>query len=243
MNKEHILKEIVRTAKENGGIPLGKGKFESETAIRQPDWFGKYWARWSDALIEAGYMPNKKQSAYDEEILIKQVITFIRELGRIPSNGDMRLKAHNNKGFPSHTTIQNRLGGNLFDLSKKILDYCEDKPEYSDVFEICKVVTEGKQEKSSVQNSEDSDIEFGYVYLMKSGRFYKVGNSGNVERRNYDIGIKLPEDLTILHKIKTDDPTGIENYWHTRFRNKRKQGEWFELSNTDITAFKRRKFM
>lgn len=78
---------------------------------------------------------------------------------------------------------------------------------------------------------------------MKSGRFYKIGSSRNVERRNYELGIKLPEDLNILHKIRTDDPVGIENYWHNRFKDKRKQGEWFELSSGDVTAFRRRKFM
>jgi len=78
---------------------------------------------------------------------------------------------------------------------------------------------------------------------MKSGNYYKLGRSTNVERRNYEIGIKLPEKFDIMQKIKTDDPVGIEAYWHNRFKDKRKQGEWFDLSSRDIKAFKRRKFM
>jgi len=243
MDKEFILKEIDRTAKENGGIPLGQDRFAGVTGIKIGDWLGKHWARWNDAITEAGYTPNKRQSAYDEEVLIKQIISFIREIGRIPAAADLRLQAHNSKGFPAHTTIQKRLGANKIKLSSRLLTYCTDKPEYSDIVGICNVAIASASEEKSEHYTEESDIEFGYVYLMKSGRFYKIGNSKNVERRNYEIGIKLPEDLTILHKIRTDDPIGIENYWHIRFNDKRKQGEWFDLSSSDITAFKRRKFM
>jgi hypothetical protein len=34
MNKQHIVEEIIRTAKENDGIPLGKEKFETGTGIK-----------------------------------------------------------------------------------------------------------------------------------------------------------------------------------------------------------------
>jgi hypothetical protein len=239
MNKDYILQEIDRTAKENNGIPLGWRRFETATGIKYSDCVGKYWAKWNDALVEAGYPPNKKQSAYDETFLIEQVIAFIREIGKFPSTGEFQLKSHKSN-FPDHATIRRRLGGQS-ELPKKLLGYCEGKSKYLDVTNICKEAV--TLEVASEHYSKESDIEFGYVYLMKSGRFYKIGCSNNVERRNYDIGIKLPENLEILHKITTDDPTGIENYWHNRFKDKRKQGEWFDLSKEDVSAFKRRKFM
>jgi hypothetical protein len=58
VNKQHILDEIKRTAAANGKLPLGKAKFLRETGIKESDWGGIYWARWGDALREAGFEPN-----------------------------------------------------------------------------------------------------------------------------------------------------------------------------------------
>jgi|TARA_B100000959_G_C14898535_1_gene589830 hypothetical protein len=53
------------------------------------------------------------------------------------------------------------------------------------------------------------------------------------------LQLELPEKVKPTHYIETDDPSGIEKYWHNRFANKRKEGEWFSLSNNDVRAFKR----
>jgi len=67
VEKEHIVAEIRRTAAANGGKALGKGRFAAETGIREPDWRGRCWARWSDALGEAGFGPNEFQTATPED--------------------------------------------------------------------------------------------------------------------------------------------------------------------------------
>jgi hypothetical protein len=62
--------------------------------------------------------------------------------------------------------------------------------------------------------------------LLKVGREkrYKIGKTNLVERRRDQISIQLPEDLELLHAIKTDDATGIEAYWHKRFEAKKPRG-------------------
>jgi hypothetical protein len=55
MDKDRILAEIRRTASENGGRPLGRLRFFAETGIRESDWRGIHWVRWSEAVAEAGF--------------------------------------------------------------------------------------------------------------------------------------------------------------------------------------------
>ena len=239
MDKQHIINEIKRTAEQNGGVPLGKERFAAETGVQIFDWYGKYWARWGDALIEAGYTPNKLQGAYEEEWVIEKFISFIRELRKYPVSGELRLKAKQDKEFPSHNVFSRV--GKKSELAAKVIEYCQTRDCYNDVIEICKPIAVTEKHILSTPKQEGSKI--GYVYLMKSGRYYKVGRSSAVGRREYELSIQLPEKVTKIHTIKTDDPTGIEAYWHKRFQDRRKNGEWFELTADDIKAFKRRKFM
>jgi hypothetical protein len=98
VTKAHILDEIELTAEANGGQALGRLRFYAETGIKETDWSGKYWVRWSDALREAGYAPNQFQLAYDERFLLKELASFVRELGHFPVIAELKLRADEGRG-------------------------------------------------------------------------------------------------------------------------------------------------
>lgn len=239
--KDYIINEIVRTSQKNGGQPLGEKKFENETGIRKYDWYGKYWSKWSDALIEAGYEPNKFNEAYDEKFLLNKLIELIREIRKFPSAGELLLKTRKDNSFPSKNAFENTLGKQKEKIAK-VVEYCKNYGEMNDILEICLPLL--KDEKESVKK-ENTIVEtnFGFVYLMKSGKYYKIGRSNDADRRAYELKLQLPEQVKIIHKIKTDAPVGIEEYWHKRFVEKRKGGEWSELTKQDVEIFRRRKLM
>jgi hypothetical protein len=148
------------------------------------------------------------------------------------------MKGRNDPEFPSHTAFR-RLGSKRQRVLK-VTEYCRNNESFRDVLELCPDVVDRKQQS---HDNEARTEEIAFVYLIKSGRYYKIGRSNSSGRREYELAIQLPERASKVHEIRTDDPVGIEAYWHNRFESKRKNGEWFDLSPIDIKAFRRRKFM
>lgn len=240
MDKEHIIAEIKRTAEANGGQPLGKARFFSETGIKESDWAGKYWVRWNEAVREAGYEPNELQGAYGDEDLLRLFADLIRDLGHYPVVAEVKMRARHDACFPSHNTFARF--GRKGEMASRVFEFCVEHDNYTDVAEICAPIARSRTDDRQTESTEPAP-SMGFVYMMKSGRFYKIGRTNSMERRTREIGIQLPAKLTLIHTISTDDPIGIERYWHQRFADKRKNGEWFELSANEVIAFRRRKFM
>ncbi len=149
------------------------------------------------------------------------------------------MKAREDQEFPSHNVFE-RIGSKA-ERARKVIEYCQAREDLHDVIAICKPVAASS--KRTGDTSKDDETKIGFVYLVRSGRSYKIGHTYSVGRRGYELAIQLPERPKLIHKIKTDDPVGIEKYWHSRFSDRRKGGEWFALSASDVRAFKRRTFM
>lgn len=231
--REQILEAIRRLTAENEGRSPGTKLFTTRTGIGPSEWYGRYWARWSDALCEAGVEKNERNSKIDEGELLRKIADAVDELGHFPTYGELRIYARNNSGFPSHTTLTNHFRGR--NLRMLYAEWCKANDRAA-------LSVHSETPDAPVWDQSARQPKEGWVYLLKSGRHYKIGRSDELERRLKQISIALPEKAELVHAIRTDDPVGIEEYWHKRFAPQRANGEWFELSLSDVRAFRRRTF-
>jgi hypothetical protein len=231
--RHEILAEIQRLAKANGGQPLGIRAFARETGIGESVWRGIYWARWGDALIEAGFSPNQWQGKLETERVFQKFVEACRHFSRIPTVDELRMYGRTSKDFPASKSIYRHFGSKNA-LLQNLRTWIKDREGFEDLEAIL-----GAEAHSATDQSAPKE---GLVYLIRSGAHYKIGRSDELERRVKEIRIALPEAATLVHSIRTDDPAGIEAYWHRRFADKRANGEWFKLTAANISAFKRRKF-
>ena len=237
--KKDILKEIQNWANEHAGKTPSEKVIREELEIPRSVWIS-YWTKPTDMQREAELIPNEfDNSRYEKDGLCILFISLMRENKKWPTRAELDFKHRQDYNFPDSDTFYKRLGKVLTgELPLTILKYVKDKQAYKDVVNICNsVLGELNNRKNSTEDSVGNN-KHGFVYMFKSGRYYKIGMSKDTVRRGAELRIQLPEKCTLIHSIKTDDPSGIESYWHKRFEAKRLNGEWFDLSPAEVRAFK-----
>jgi len=240
--KQRILDEIKRTAEENGGTPLGIDRFKEATGICKEDWYGIYWAKWSDSQVEAGFEPNRfGAEALDLDGMIEQIVSLTRALGQVPTKPECKMKERQDSKFPNVATIRRRLGTKV-ELIARARRFCATHDGWEDVAVILKKTEESLPKQGPPAKETGTGLTAGQVYMLRHNKVYKIGRSIDASRRYRDIRVQMPYETEEVHVIETDDTIGIEAYWHNRFREKRLEGEWFRLSAADVRAFKKRRF-
>jgi hypothetical protein len=232
--REQIIAEIRRIAAGNNGQPPGRLRFERETSIKMGACYGVFWARWSDALAAAGFAANKSNERISADVLLESLANACRHFGKFPTAGELRLYERQHAGFPSHGTYDGAFSSRA-EMQTQLIAWVAKNHSFSDVAAILPGI-DLEQTHIPYPNRE------GHVYLIQSGAFYKIGRSDEIERRVKEIRVALPDAAKLIHSIRTDDPPGIEAYWHRQFEDRRANGEWFRLSVADVTAFKRRRY-
>jgi hypothetical protein len=170
--KQHILAEIKRLAEASGGKPPGIRAFETKTGIKESDWFPDLWLRWSDAQREAGFAPTAMVEARTDESLLEGFARLTRRLGHLPIQGELIRESKANTSFPSEKSFR-RFGGKRKLLSA-LRPYCHTHPGFDDVLALCG--TEAPVQSNDVDLMRKR-VATGFVYLMKSGRHYKIGRT------------------------------------------------------------------
>lgn len=229
--RERIIGEIRRITAENGGTPPGIKRFATLTGIRPAAWQGKYWARWSEAVKDAGFPPNRRQGPLEKTELLACMATAIRTLQRIPSEADLSLLRRAGLRIPANQTYVRHFGGKP-GLLRHLKQWTAATPGWSDVAAMLADVPDEPEPDEPAEAT-------GAVYLLRHGPHHKIGCSKQPEDRITELRLMLPPRIHLVHIIKTDDPFGVESYWHRRFAEKRVRGEWFKLSRPDIAAFRR----
>lgn len=226
-----IIAKIRRIAAENGGAPPGIKRFATLTGVKRTLWQGRFWARWSDALTEAGFSPNPRQEPLEDADMLAAMAEAARRLQRIPTDSELCLLRRAGVRIPTNQTYIRHFGskpGWLWQLK----NWTAQTPGWDDVAALL----------ADVPDPPEPDLRpklTGAVYLLRFGSHHKIGCSEVPDQRVVGLQQMLPPGTNLVHLIKTDDPYGVENYWHRRFAAKRIKGEWFKLSRQDIAAFRR----
>lgn len=232
--RQEILDEIRKLSARLGVTP-GKRLFENETGIKEGEWYGVHWSRWNELVREAGIETNQKTERLPRDFMLKKFADAVRKFGRIPVASELRMYARTVEGVPNEKTFTREFGGKQ-GLVTALSRWVREQQDYGDIVALIPEII------AEEPNTPIDELTEGSVYLLRSGQHFKIGRSDQLEQRVKQITISLPEKVTLEHTIRTDDPPGIEAYWHRRFSEKRANGEWFRLSPADVRAFKRRKF-
>jgi hypothetical protein len=233
--RERVLAAFQQAAEANNGEPPSGPNFEKIVPTKA--WHGKFFARFSDMVRAAGYEPKQPIERIDESKLLAPVAQLVRRLKRFPTTPELSIERRERPDFPSPKTLKRRFE-NQRGLTTALLAFCADSADYEDVFHLLRTF----EERGDIEQPDSAHD--GFVYLMKRGKYYKIGfTNSDVRGRQSQLNRPAPESVphTAIHSIQTDDPRGIEAYWHRRFADKRREGEYFELSPKDIAAFRRRK--
>jgi hypothetical protein len=234
-SKESIVKTYRKLVEANGGKLIGARVFERETGVTKYAWNGGYWRNWAAFQADMGYTPNSPTRRTDDETVLRSFAGLAIELGRLPTEPDLDLRRKSDPEFPNKSVF--RRWGSRDSLLVNVSEFCKDRPEFEAVVQLL-----DKGVSVSLDQRLQSFQVQGFVYLLRSGKHYKLGRTNAAGRRLRELAIQLPQKPNTVHVIETDDPEGIEQYWHRRFAEKRHGGEWFALSADDVRAFKKRRF-
>ena len=112
------------------------------------------------------------------------------------------IKRREDATFPPKSAF--RRWGNGEAVRAKVAAYCEDQPDLAKALEVLAT-------HATVPEQPPDSLAKGFVYLLRSGKSYKLGRTNAVGRRLRELSIQLPQRPDTVPITETDDPEGIDN--------------------------------
>lgn len=77
----------------------------------------------------------------------------------------------------------------------------------------------------------EQSADVGFVYFIQSDTgLFKIGlTNGSPYKRLASIQTNYPGSLSLYGYIETNDPRGLESFFHQKFSDNKINGEWFSL--------------
>jgi hypothetical protein len=80
----------------------------------------------------------------------------------------------------------------------------------------------------------------GFVYVIESGRYYKIGSTKNPKNRFRKYITENPNKIEVVIQKEAYSYIDAEKLLHELFNEKRCHGEWFLLNEEDLVLIKER---
>jgi hypothetical protein len=74
----------------------------------------------------------------------------------------------------------------------------------------------------------------GQIYVIRAGHYYKIGKAKNAKERVRRLRLPFKEKIVLIADVA--DRHATERALHKQFAHKRVNGEWFRLSNSDVSG-------
>jgi hypothetical protein len=141
-------------------------------------------------------------------------------------------------GLPilSRREMKQLTGHELFAYQQRILQYPERTRLLQSIAEQTQEIMARGIERSyyDKHNPRSEPIaQPGYIYLVGGNSVYKIGKSKEIPSRLRSF-LQLPFKTRLIHTIPTSDMVWAENYLHRAFAHCRLNGEWFDLTSTEV---------
>lgn len=177
--RDHTVAEIRRIAAASGDKAPGRRIFERESGISESTWPGVYWARWGDALLEAGIAANAKQAKTDGDFLLGKIAEAVWHFGRTPTLIELRTYRQTDTEFPAHSTLAKHYPAKD-DMIAALRAWIAERDGFD---AIAALLPEDKPSAAQSERPVVGRSEDGFVYPINSGELYKVGRSDDAESR------------------------------------------------------------